>query len=179
MNLPIFEQRHLKDVLRYLCWRIAASSSYPSGDKNRRSELPACSSCRNGIQGKYLQWVVHTRLYSTRLTCIYKFGHNTTRDSLATSANNGCPICQTVWNRLCSHEQESFHTADSREGEVSPAETPALAFVTTAELGHWAMPNTFSLAIRYNPVFVGYDKWNMFILEPDESKSCHSRTHLR
>ena len=82
-----------------------------------------------------------------------------------------------MWNVLSSDEQESSRAVNSREGEASSTETPALAFVTTAELSHWAMPNTFSLALRYNPeVFVGVDKHNMFVLEPDKSKSCHSRT---
>lgn len=126
-----------------------------------------------------LSEAVHTYVSLTRLIYIHKFGHHTTCASLATSANRGCHVCQKAWSILSSVEKESLHAADSREGEVSPAETPALAFVTTAELRHWTMPNTFSLAIRYNPVFVGIHKWNMFILEPDESKSFHSRTHSR
>jgi hypothetical protein len=120
--------------------------------------------------------VTHKYIKQTWLTYTHKFGHHTTCASLATSANHGCCICQRVWNVLSSDEQESLRTADPRKGEASPTGTPALAFVTNAELRQWVLPNTFDLAIRYNhKVCAGISKHAQFILEPDESKSCHSR----
>jgi hypothetical protein len=124
-----------------------------------------------------LSEAAHTYVSLIRLIYIHKFGHHATCASLATSASRGCHVCQKAWSILSSVEKESLHAADSREGEVSPAETPALAFVTTAELGRWIMPNTFYFVIRYNhEVYAGISEHSMFILEPDESKSCQSRT---
>jgi hypothetical protein len=121
-------------------------------------------------------------LKQTRLTWISKCGHHKTCDSLITSANHGCYICQTVWNVLSNVEQGSLRAADSNETNTSTADTSALAFITVAVLQRWVFPKKFCLDIRYNHELlpdIPKNKYKRFILEPDDGMLRPTKPHIR